>query len=607
MSEQFGAAFCHARITLVCAAIFGVLGNGIIRAQVCPPDLEGAWTGTLPATALLHLDIELREQADGGSEARLRSVAGSEIVPVLTDGTWWWFQSIAHPIVFAGTPSADSGTVGGFLYHGSALIRLQLLAAPGARVRTWAGSWSALGVAADAPRFDLYVGNDGEGGLGGYFFFRDDRLPGLWGEGVACRGDTVTMYERVLGLQFTGQLARGADRLTLTATGPAGSAPITFRRMSDTEVPDRPDEPAVSAREPEYGAYRGDAPDPSDDGWPTAAPADVGLDSAIVAAMVRAIAQGEFPRTHAVVVARRGRLVVDEYFHGFDRDTWHDMRSASKTVTSTLVGLAIRDGHIADASARVLTFFPRYHRYAVWDPRKMAMTLRHLLTMSSGLDANDSDPQSVASENAYQSQRAQPDWVKLALDAPMIAEPGTRVIYGGANPLILGGVLANAVDEPVEWFAHRTLFGPLGIERYRFLVDPTGVPYMGGGLHLRPRDMLKYGQLYLNAGVWQGTRILPEAWIGESWARYGRLEPLDRNGHEYGYLWWHHQYEVDGRTIETIEARGNGGQYVFVVPTLDLVAVITAGNYRGGLSMTRQPEEIMRNYVLPSVFAAEVR
>jgi CubicO group peptidase (beta-lactamase class C family) len=281
------------------------------------------------------------------------------------------------------------------------------------------------------------------------------------------------------------------------------------------------------------------------------------------------------------------------------------MRSASKTVTSTLIGLAIRDGYIPGDTARALTFFPRYHRYAAWDPRKADITVRHLLTMSSGLDANDSDPRSVASEVAYQSQRTQPDWIKLALDAPMIADPGTRIIYGGANPLILGGILAAAVDEPVEWFAHRTLFGPLGIERYRFVVDPTGVPYMGGGLHLRPRDMLTYGQLYLNGGVWEGKRILPERWIEASWGRYGRLEPLDRNGHEYGYLWWHHRYQIDGRTIETLEARGNGGQYVFVVPALDLVAVITAGNYRGGLRMTRQPEEILRRYVLPSATASE--
>ncbi len=129
-------------------------------------------------------------------------------------------------------------------------------------------------------------------------------------------------------------------------------------------------------------------------------------------------------------------------------------------------------------------------------------------------------------------------------------------------------------------------------------MDPTGIVYMGGGLYLRPRAMLKIGQLYLNGGTWNGRRILSQEWVDESWGKYGRLEPLDRNGHQYGYLWWHHQYTVGDRTIATVEARGNGGQYIFVAPELDLVVVITSGNFRTGL--TRQPEKIMRRYVLPA-------
>jgi len=294
---------------------------------------------------------------------------------------------------------------------------------------------------------------------------------------------------------------------------------------------------------------------------------------------------------------------VEEYFYGFDRAVMHDMRSASKTLTSTLIGLAVQEGRIEGSGATALSFFPNYRRYANWDPRKADIEIRHLLTMSSGLDANDSDPESAASEGFYQSQTIRPDWVKLALDAPMIADPGSQPLYGGANPLILGGILANVVDVPVEWFAHLALFDPLGVQHYKFFLDPTGIVYMGGGLYLRPRDMLKFGQLYLDGGVWQGRRVLDEGWIDESWGRYGRLAPLDRNGHQYGYLWWHHQYELGDRTIETVEARGNGGQYIFVVPSLDLVVVITSGNFRNG--KTREPEDIMRRFVLPAVLSGE--
>ena len=229
------------------------------------------------------------------------------------------------------------------------------------------------------------------------------------------------------------------------------------------------------------------------------------------------------------------------------------------------------------------------------------ITIRHLMTMSSGLDANDADPKSVAAEGAYQSQSAQPDWVKLALDAPMIAEPGTHFVYGSANPMILGGLLAKAVDDRVEWFADEALFAPLAIGEYRIYQDPIGRPYLGGGMYLRPRDMLKIGQLYLDDGRWQGRQVLSASWVAESFGHYGRLEPLDRNGNEYGYLWWHEKYVIDGRRIASVEARGNGGQYIVVVPELDVVAVVTSGNYRGGLEMTRQPQRIVQAYLLPAV------
>ena len=317
--------------------------------------------------------------------------------------------------------------------------------------------------------------------------------------------------------------------------------------------------------------------------------------------MVRAVIEGDLAYTHGVLVARHGLLAVEEYFYGFDRETLHDMRSASKTITSTLVGLAVQEGWVDGSDAKALAYFPQYRRYANWDSRKADISIKNLLTMSSGLDANDSDPRSAASEGNYQSQTVRPDWIKLALDAPMMEDPGTQPLYGGANPMILGGILANVVQEPVEWFAHRTLFEPLGIDSYKFFLDPTGVMYMGGGLWMRPRDMAKYGQMYLDGGTWQGRRVLDESWVEESWQKYGRLRPLDSNGHQYGYLWWHHVYEVGGETIATLEARGNGGQYIFVAPSLDLVVVITSGNFRNG--RTREPEVILRRYLLPAVLS----
>jgi CubicO group peptidase (beta-lactamase class C family) len=576
-----------------------------LDAQQCPSGLGGAWTSSVPAEELLAVNIRIHELGGGRYEARLRSTNRDEIVPVWMDGDHMRLESAVFPLAFNGVVSNDSRAIAGFIYFGVNLVRVQLPRESGADGPAWSGTWYALGAATATPRLDLYIEDDGADGVGGYFFFRDQRLPSLWGEGVRCEGDRIVVREKNLALTLEGEFDRAQDRLIFTATTMAGSAPLAFTRMSTADTPAQEDAPERPPRLPGEGGDLGARPAAGPDGWPTAAPAEVGIDTALISGMVAAVARQDFSLIHSVLVARSGRLAVEEYFYGYDRDTWHDMRSASKSLTSTLVGLAIQEGFIANASATALPFFPQYRRYDNWDPRKADITVRDLLTMSSGLDANDSDSRSVASEEAYQSQVAQPDWVKLALDAPMVADPGTRVVYGGANPLILGGILAATVDEPVEWFADRTLFAPLGIDQYRFYVSPTGIVYMGGGLYLRPRDMLKYGQLYLGGGVWQGRRILAQEWIDESWGQYGRLEPLDRNGHQYGYLWWHHRYDINGQTIATVEARGNGGQYVFVVPSLDLVVVITAGNYRQGLQATRQPEEIMRQYILPAILGPQ--
>lgn len=570
--------------------------------QDCPDDIVGAWHSTLNARDLFTLRLTITEQSPGTFGVRIESHQGVEQGPVWRDGERLRFQSATLPIAFDGILRPDSGTIDGFVQYASTITRTRLLRQESAEARSWTTEWNLLGVPVENVPFDLYIEREDDGFIGGYFFFRDQRLPGLWGYGLECREGTVRLGEKNLGVTFEGQFDPAQDALVLTATGVGGTIPLTFHRMTQESVPEIPDAPVLPPRSDTRANYREHAPESLDDGWLTATPSEQGLDVVPLREMVGAIVEQEVTFTHSVLVARRGRLVVEEYFYGFDRDTWHDMRSASKTVTSALIGLAIDQGRVKTVDAHALGFFPQYRQYANWDQRKAEITVRDLLRMSSGLDANDSDRRSVASEGAYQSQTERPDWIKLALDAPMIADPGAQSLYGGANPLILGGILNESVDEPVEWFADRALFGPLGIQTYKFFLDPTGIPYMGGGLYLRPRDMAKFGQLYLDGGTWQGRRVLSEEWVRESTGKYGRLAPLERNGHQYGYLWWHHQYQVGDRVVETIEARGNGGQYIFVAPELELVAVITSGNFRN--RRTRQPEEILQRFILPAALSA---
>ena len=524
------------------------------HAQRCPPELQGAWRGTVPAAELFVVRFVVRERADGRYAVDVRSAAGTETVPVWLDGGHLRFQVSGAAIAFDGVIAADGSRIDAFVQDRSAATRIVLPRTAVDDRPAWHGEWSPVDVGDESLRLDLYVEDDGEGHLGGYWFFRDQRMPGLWGYGLSCTGADVGLGERTLGLWFAGAIDAARDSLDLTVTGPGGSVPVAFGRVPAEEVPALPDAPDTPPRGGAGAAFAGAAPGRLADGWPTAAPADVGIDTAPIGALVAAIAAADTQMglPHAILIARHGALVVEEYFYGYDRTTWQDMRSASKTVASTLVGLAIRDGHIPGVDTPALSLLPRYRSYDRWDPRKAQITVADLMNMNSGLDANDYDPNAVAAEQAYQSQTARQDWVKYALDAPMTGDPGTPPFYyGGANPLIVGGILSQTVGEPVQWFADRGLFAPLGITHYKILLDPTGVPYLGGGLRLSPRAMLSFGQLYLNGGVWNGQRILPEAWVRESWTPRGRLQEF-RDEHAYGYFWWHFPYRVGERVIDAI-------------------------------------------------------
>jgi len=294
----------------------------------------------------------------------------------------------------------------------------------------------------------------------------------------------------------------------------------------------------------------------------------------------------------SILVAQKGKILYEKYFAGFDANTPHTTRSASKSISSAIIGIAIDDGIIESVDDKLYDFIPQEYQYTK-DSLKSKITIKHLLTMSSGLDVNNK-----AYEGYYQDE-SDDNWLKTVLEAPMVHEPGTYTDYGSANPFLLGVYLYNRLDIPLEFYMHEKLFAPLGITNYIMNTDDTGIiPYFGGGLPLIPRDMLKFGQLYLNEGIWNGEQIISKSWVQESFKKHTRLQD-SRYKDEYGYFWYHHTYMVDGKSIKSIEARGAGGQFIFIVPELEVVAVTTAGNYRNG--KTGQSLEIFRDYILPTL------
>ena len=321
-------------------------------------------------------------------------------------------------------------------------------------------------------------------------------------------------------------------------------------------------------------------PQPAGDGWTIGTPADAGfrtpaLDELVAFAAGSAPTSVESPDVHAVLVARHGKLVVDQYFGGFDAATLHDTRSAAKTYADVLAGAAQQAGVVLDGDTPLLPLFARYGTLANPDPRKAQITLGDALSMATGLDCDDDDEHSVANEDNEQRQSAQPDWYRLVLDTRMVRDPGTKAVYCSASINLAGGAIASAAHAWLPAYFARHVAAPLQMQRYALDLTPAGDWYLGGGAYVRPRDFLKIGQLFLDGGTWNGTQVVPRAWIARSWDAHLSLGA----GDDYGYAWHVRSYSVAGTAYRAYEAEGNGGQILDVIPQLDLVVMLTQGNY----------------------------
>lgn len=359
----------------------------------------------------------------------------------------------------------------------------------------------------------------------------------------------------------------------------------------------------IYPRDRPAAAYRYAPPVAIHDGWPVARLEDAGLSRARVESFVRGLARTPIdspaaPQIDGVLIARHGKLVLEEYFHGQGRDLPHDTRSAAKSLTSTLYGAAVQAGLPVSASTSVYRAMNGGSLPRDLDPRKRSLTVESLLTMSSGLDCDDGDPSSPGNEDNVTQQTERPDWYAITLGLKMTRTPGTKAVYCSIQPNLVGGVLARATHRPLADLFHDLLAEPLQIERYYLPLQPTGDPYMGGGVRLSLRDFLKFGQLLANGGTWNGRRVVSRAWAARATSPLARI---GRRRYQYGYLWWETDYPYRGRTVHAFYAAGNGGQTVMAIPALDLVLAIYAGNYGDGARTREIQLAFMPKYVLPAV------
>jgi CubicO group peptidase (beta-lactamase class C family) len=307
-------------------------------------------------------------------------------------------------------------------------------------------------------------------------------------------------------------------------------------------------------------------------------------------------ADESFPDLHSLLVVRNGYLVIEEYFAGQNAERLHELQSVSKSFTSAAIGIAIEKGYIKNVQEPVLSFFPDREGIDNVDDRKRAMTIEDLLTMRSGTDYHERGPDAPH----FQLNRLTHGWTEFVLSRPMVSQPGTTFQYDSGGVILLSAILKARTGQHADAFLEEHLFKPLGIERSGWFKNLEGHPHTGGGLRLRPRDMAKFGLLYLRKGRWEEKQVVPTAWVEASTKRHVTFANVHRGMLGYGYLWWILPPDpASNRKTEIFAARGFRAQYIFVVPEHDMVVVVTGGAQTGRHMI--KPVEFLHSHILPAV------
>ena len=415
-------------------------------------------------------------------------------------------------------------------------------------------------------------------------------------ERLARDGDVVKLLGKRRGQTEERELASGtydAESEVITLSFPSRGGTYDFRR--DDEQSDF----YPRGKNPERYVYH--PPLALDDGWPTGTLEDAKIDRAAIERFIQRILDTpiesvDSPEIHGILIARHGKLVLEEYFHGEHREKLHETRSAAKSLTAILVGAAIQAGAPLELSTPVYKVMNGGNFPPDLEPRKRAMTLEHLLTMSSGYFCDDTNPDAPGNEERMSDQSDEPDYYRYTLNVPMASAPGEKAVYCSSNPNLALGVLSRATGEsPLATF-DRLLGVPMKIRRYGWFLDPAGHPYGGGGMQLLPRDFMKLGQLMLNGGTWEGRRILSRDFVARASAPLYHLRNI-----YYGYLWWGIDFPYKDRTVHAFVAMGAGGQGVMVIPELDLVIATYAGNYSNRDATVNTQQNLAPRYILPAV------
>jgi len=360
--------------------------------------------------------------------------------------------------------------------------------------------------------------------------------------------------------------------------------------------------------------FQYEVPIQTNDGWETASLYSVGMDEGPLLKLLEKLDKLTDHRIHSILIVKDGKLVFEQYYPGdkfnlaqptgetgFDMNDTHNLCSATKSITSALIGIAIDQSFIQSVNQKVSDFFPTYSDLFELESEKYNLTLQHLLTMTSGIEWDDESTSYFDSRNDLYRLFTSSDPIRYIFSKDLSVTPGTVFDYANCNTNLLGEIIRKSSQLRLDQFSDNYLFSKLGITQFEWQMLPNDVVFCSGDLRLRPRDMAKFGYLFLNNGMWHGERIISQEWINTSTQKL--IDPNDYSNNYswadgYGFQWWIWE-NIRGLQFQAYFAAGWGGQYIIIAPEFDMVIVSTAGNYYTEIKMPI--ESIVVDYIIPSI------
>lgn len=401
--------------------------------------------------------------------------------------------------------------------------------------------------------------------------------------------------------EFSAQFNSTKDTLTVNYHDPSGNTyPFYLTRVQDPETRNFL-QGFVRSLNPTY-TYK--KPDQREDGWRVEDMRNMEIDQKLLQTLMLEILQGTYHDIHSLLVIKDNRIVLEEYFarrgklygdfiHQLYQNKLHHLASISKPVTSLLTGCALEKGFINSIQDPIFNYFPEYPQLR--SSAKRSILLKHLLTMTSGLRWRQFGLPFQHPENDARIMYQAEDVLDYYFSRPLQSKPGKRFNYSNASATAMGALLEHAGQMNLDQLSESCLFEPLGIRDFKWDKYPDGTYDADGGLALTERDLAKIGQLILNKGSWNNTQVITSDWISNSTAK--KLNRSSTFG--YGYYWQQTEFSIDQKNYSSILAWGDGGQFLFIFPDLNLVVVSTAGNY--GKGQDQVIFEILNQYLLPAV------